>query len=120
MAEVLPRLFANVKARQEARLDNLHSRLILSSGSKLTTLHSQLSTLSDRLPILLDRRLMAEKHRLQLIEEKARSLDPAQLLSRGYSMTMKDGKIVRDPQTLHKGDEIETRLEKGTIKSIVK
>ena len=63
---------------------------------------------------------MAEKHRLQLIEEKAKSLDPALLLSRGYSITMKDGKIVRDPQALRHGDEIETRLEKGTIKSIVK
>ena len=57
---------------------------------------------------------------MQLLEEKAKSHDPALLLSRGYSMTMKDGKIIRDPQTLNPGDEIETRLEKGTIKSIVK
>ena len=85
-----------------------------------SALNSRLSTLAEHLPILLDRRLMAEKHRLQLIEEKAKSLDPAILLSRGYSITMKDGKIVRDPQALRHGDEIETRLEKGTIKSIVK
>ena len=120
IAEVLPRLFSNVKVRQEARLDALNNRLILSSGGKLSSLKAQLSTLAEHLPILLDRRLMAEKHRLQLIEEKAKSLDPALLLSRGYSITMKDGKIVRDPQTLRHGDEIETRLEKGTIKSIVK
>ena len=120
IAEVLPRLFSNVKVRQEARLDALNNRLILSSGNRLSALNSRLSTLAEHLPILLDRRLMAEKHRLQLIEEKAKSLDPALLLSRGYSITMKDGKIVRDPQALRHGDEIETRLEKGTIKSIVK
>lgn len=120
IAEVLPRLFSNVKVRQEARLDALNNRLILSSGGKLSSLKAQLSTFAEHLPILLDRRLMAEKHRLQLIEEKAKSLDPALLLSRGYSITMKDGKIVRDPQALRHGDEIETRLEKGTIKSIVK
>ena len=120
IAEVLPRLFSNVKVRQEARLDALNNRLILSSGNRLSALNSRLSTLAEHLPILLDRRLMTEKHRLQLIEEKAKSLDPALLLSRGYSITMKDGKIVRDPQTLRHGDEIETRLEKGTIKSIVK
>ena len=120
IAEVLPRLFSNVKIRQEARLEALNNRLILSSGSRLSTLNAQLSTLAEHLPILLDRRLMAEKHRLQLVEEKARSLDPTLLLSRGYSMTMKDGKIVRDPKTLRHGDEIETHLEKGTIKSIVK
>jgi exodeoxyribonuclease VII large subunit len=120
VAEVLPRLFSNVKIRQEARLEALNNRLILSSGSRLSTLNAQLSTLAEHLPILLDRRLMAEKHRLQLVEEKARSLDPTLLLSRGYSMTMKDGKIVRDPKTLRHGDEIDTHLEKGTIKSIVK
>ena len=120
VAEVLPRLFSNVKIRQEARLEALNNRLILSSGSRLSTLNAQLSTLAEHLPILLDRRLMAEKHRLQLVEEKARSLDPTLLLSRGYSMTMKDGKIVRDPKTLRHGDEIETHLEKGTIKSKVK
>ncbi len=120
IAELLPRLFSNVKVRQEARLDDLNSRLTHHAQQKI--LNSQLSiiNLENRLPILLDRRLLTEKHRLQLIEEKAKSLDPALLLSRGYSMTMKDGKIVRDPQTLQHGDEIETRLEKGTIKSIVK
>ena len=120
VAELLPRLFSNVKIRQEARLDALNNRLILSSGSKLSTLNSQLSTLSDRLPILLDRRLMAEKHRLQLIEEKARNLDPALLLKRGYSITLKDGHAIRDAATLCSGDEIETRLANGTIHSTVK
>jgi exodeoxyribonuclease VII large subunit len=120
VAEVLPRLFSNVKIRQEARLDALNNRLLLSSGGKLSTLNSQLSTLSDRLPILLDRRLMAEKHRLQLIEEKARNLDPALLLKRGYSITLKDGHAIRDAATLCSGDEIETRLANGTIHSTVK
>ena len=119
VAEVLPRLFSNVKIRQEARLDALNNRLLLSSGGKLSTLNAQLSTLSEHLPILLDRRLMAEKHRLQLIEEKAKSLDPTLLLKRGYSITLKDGKAVRDASTLHPGDTIETRLANGHIRSTV-
>ena len=120
VAEVLPRLFSNVKIRQEARLDALNNRLLLSSGGKLSTLNAQLSTLSEHLPILLDRRMMAEKHRLQLIEEKAKSIDPALLLKRGYSITLKDGRVIRDAAVLHSGDEIETRLANGTIHSTVK
>ena len=120
IAELLPRLFSNVKVRQEARLDHLNSRLTYAAQQRILNSQSSIINLENRLPILLDRRLMTEKHHLQLIEEKAKSLDPALLLSRGYSMTMKDGRIVRDPQTLHQGDEIETRLEKGTIKSIIK
>jgi exodeoxyribonuclease VII large subunit len=54
------------------------------------------------------------------MEEKSKLLDPTLLLSRGYSITLKDGKAVRDPKSLTSGDEIVTRLEKGTIKSIIK
>ena len=120
IAEVLPRLFSNVKVRQEARLDALNNSIAHHAQQKI--LNSQLSivNLENRLPILLDRRLMAEKHRLQLIEEKAKSLDPALLLSRGYSITLKDGHVIRDAAVLCSGDEIETRLANGTIHSTVK
>ena len=120
IAELLPRLFSNVKVRQEARLDVLNNSLIHHAHQKLSTLNSQLSTIESKLPILLERRVMTEKHRLQLIEEKAKSLDPTLLLSRGYSITLKDGKTVRDAQQLQPGDDIETRLANGTIHSTVK
>ena len=120
IAEVLPRLFSIVKVRQEARLDALNNSIAHHAQQKI--LNSQLSivNLENRLPILLDRRLVAEKHRLQLIEEKAKSLDPTLLLSRGYSITLKDGHVIRDAAVLRSGDEIETRLANGTIHSTVK
>ena len=94
---MITRLFSVVKTRQEAKIDALQQRI----------------------PMLLERRLLAEHHRLQLLEEKLKALDPELLLKRGYSITLCKGKTVRDPQSLHAGDEIETRLEKGTIKSII-
>ena len=119
VAELLPRLFSNVKIRQEARLDALNNSIAHHAQQKI--LNSQLSivNLENRLPILLDRRLMTEKHRLELLEEKTKSLDPALLLKRGYSITLKDGKTVHDAQALRSGDEIETRLANGTVHSIV-
>ena len=120
IAELLPRLFSNVKIRQEARLDSLNKSITHLAQLKLSTFSSQLSTIESKLPILLDRRLMTEKHRMQLIEEKAKSLDPTLLLKRGYSITLKDGKAVRDVQQLQTGDEIETRLANGTVHSTVK
>ena len=119
LSEALPRLFSIVKTRHEARLDAFQNSITHQAQLKLSTVNSQLSTLQQRLPILLDRRLMKEKHQLQLIEEKAKSLDPTLLLKRGYSMTMKDGKIIRDAASLHPGDEIETRLANGTVRSAV-
>ena len=120
MAEVLPRVFSTIKTKQEARLDSLYSRITSHTLQIVSNYRSSIANLENCLPILLERRMMKEKHQLQLFEEKAKSLDPALMLHRGYSMTMKDGRIVRDASLLQSGDEIETLLEKGTIKSIVK
>ena len=119
IAEVLPRLFTMVKTRQEARIDTYYQRIAHLMGLKLSTLNAQLSTLGTRLPMLFDKKLTSEHHRLQLIEEKAKALDPTLLLARGYSITLKNGKAVRDANALQKGDEIETRLAHGTIHSTV-
>ena len=118
-AEILPRLFTNVKTRQEARLDSLNSRMTTAIRQSIITHQSLINALEVKMPILLDRRLMAEQHRLQLIEEKTKSLDPALLLKRGYSITLHNGKAVRSPQQLQSGDEIETRLANGTLRSVV-
>ena len=118
-AEILPRLFTNVKTRQEARLDSLNSRMTTAIRQSIVTHQSLINALEVKMPILLDRRLMAEQHRLQLIEEKTKNLDPALLLKRGYSITLHNGKAVRSPQHLQSGDEIETRLANGTLRSVV-
>ena len=112
-------VFSVVKTRQDARLNQMYSRIAHRAQQRLVTRQSSLTALSDRIPMLLDRRLQAEKHRLELLTEKVKTLDPALLLKRGYSITMKDGHAVRDPKDLRPGDQIETRLEKGTFKSTV-
>ncbi len=119
IAETLPRIFSTVKTRHEARLDTIATSLANLAQQRI--LHSQFSILDleKSLPILLDRRLMAEKHRLQLFEEKARSLDPTLLLKRGYSITLHNGKAVRHVKELQDGDTIETRLADGSIHSVV-
>ena len=95
--ERITRLFSIVKTRQEAKIDALYNQISM----------------------ILMRNLAEKRHRLEILEEKTRSLDPQVLLKRGYSITLHNGKAVRDPQQLQKGDEIETRIEKGTIKSII-
>lgn len=117
--ESLPRLFANIRLRHEGRLDLLHARFVHHSQLRLSAATSSLSALSTRLPALAERRLLQEHHRLEIIEAKAKSLDPALLLRRGYSITTKDGKIVRNASQLKAGDIIETQFARGSIRSEV-
>ena len=120
LSEAIPRLFSVVRTRQEARLDNLYQRILMRVQQRAVTSQADIRNLEQGLLTALQRRLTSERHLLEMLEEKVRSLDPALLLKRGYSMTLFNGKAVRDPQKLRQGDEIETRLEKGTIKSIIK
>ena len=98
LQEAIPRLFSIVKTRQESKIDLFNQRICTS----------------------IDRRFISERHRLELIDEKLKALDPTLLLKRGYSITMHHGRAVKDATTLHLGDEIETRFAKGTIVSKVK
>lgn len=120
ITSILPRLFPTIKARQETRLDALYNRISSHVGQTLLTCNARLITLEQKLPLVAVQRISTEKHRLAIMEEKSKLLDPTLLLSRGYSITLKDGKAIRDPKSLTSGDEIVTRLEKGTIKSIIK
>lgn len=97
LSERLPSVFSLVKVKREAHLDALNSRLITSVRQ------------------FFDR----QTHRLDMLGQRAAALDPKLLLSRGYSITIHNGKAVRDKDTLKPGDEIETIFEKGTVKSIV-
>ena len=98
ISEAIPRLFSIVKTRQEAKIDALYTRL----------------------PMLIERRFTSESHRLQLMDEKLKALDPTLLLARGYSITVHNGRAVKDASQLPPGAEIETRLAKGTIHSVIK
>jgi len=118
--EILPKLFSAIKFRQEAHIESLNNRMLSAIQQRIMSQMAIISNTESRIPMLLERRITSERHRLEMLEEKEKALDPTLLLKRGYSITFFKGKVVKDPLVLHKGDEIETRIEKGTIKSIIK
>ena len=120
LSQQIPSLYTMVKSRQETRLDRLQSSLQLSVSRRLQDERHRLDILSHNLPPIAERKLLQEHHRLDLLREKLEALNPELLLRRGYSITLSAGKIVKDASLLHPGDLIETRLQKGTVHSVVK
>ena len=100
-------------------LNDAQNRMARHAQQRLSQIHLQLSSLEQRIPLIAERKLTSERHKLEIMTEQLKALDPTLLLKRGYSITLKDGRAVRDPKTLHPGAQIETRLEKGTIKSLI-
>ena len=101
------------------RLNTAQQRISL-MGHIIIDARHRIEMLQQRLSTAIERMMTNQKHRLSQIELLLQSFDPQLLLSRGYSITLHHGRAVRDPQQLKAGDEIETRVEKGTIRSVVK
>ena len=116
----LPMLFSLVKTKQGARLDRLMNRMSTHIQSRLSDSHRRLDVLSGNLQPIIDRKLMKERHHLEMLEQRLKSQDPVLLLKRGYSITLRDGKAVKDAADLRSGDIIETRFAHGNVKSMVK
>lgn len=85
------------------------------SGAKLTLLTAK-RDIAQAVTSSLSRR----RHRLELLQQRIADASPEKQLARGYSITLKDGKVVKDARELHPDDEIVTRLQRGELTSIVK
>lgn len=117
LSERIPALFTIVKSRQEARLGQIQQIIIACLQRRIDRERARLDNVAVKLRPLTSGVLQKEHHRLELLNQRTKSLDPALLLKRGYSITLHNGKAVRDPSQLKSGDLLETRLEQGIIHS---
>ena len=102
------------------RIDSAQQRLTTAISQRFANQKERLSSMQTIIPVLAQRILSNAKHRLELLELQLQGYDPQLLLRRGYSITLHNGRAVRDPKQLKAGDEIETRVEHGSIISTVK
>lgn len=102
------------------RIADVRQRIPTLAVHAITDHQHRLELLKNRLPVAIERRLTAQRHCLENLSIQLQGYDPQRLLSRGYSITLYNGHAVHDASQLKPGDEIETRVEKGTFKSIIK
>lgn len=75
---------------------------------------------SHRLRQAVEHRFQRVADRIEARGEMLRNLGPESVLARGFSFTMNSaGKVVKDAAEVKEGEEITTRLAKGTVKSRV-
>ena len=119
LSERLPVLFGSMKDKNEARLNILQERLTRHAEMRLSNCQNFVGQLENKISSTVGHFLTLKRHRLEMLEGRAKSLDPQLLLRRGYSITLAGGKTLLDPRQVKPGDKIETRLQKGTIMSRV-
>ncbi len=119
IARNVPLQFSLVKDRHFSKLDRIMQRLSSNIQISLREAAYNIEAVERKMVPLVERRMMQENHRLSLLEQRMKILNPERLLKQGYSLTLCNGKVVRRSEDLLKGDEIETRLGYGSIKSVV-
>ena len=124
------------------RLDNLSFRLQQEVRNRLLWEHRRIEGLKQRIPSSAYKRisdakygllaanrdlqmatrqfLSMKKHRLELLQQRLNDALPEKQLARGYSITLKNGKAVKDASALKEGDTLVTLLYKGKVESVIK
>lgn len=116
----IPILFSMVKNRENARLDDYWHALLQRVMLHLQQSKMRVELLSNKVIPATTNKLMVEQHKLQLLEQRVDGVNPERMLRLGYSLTYKNGYVLRNVNEVKAGDEITTCLEGGIITSVVK
>ena len=116
----IPILFSMIKNRENARLDDYWHALLQRVMLHLQQSKMRVELLSNKVIPATTNKLMAEQHKLQLLEQRVDGVNPERMLRLGYSLTYKNGYVLRNVNEVKAGDEITTRLKGGIITSVVK
>ncbi len=106
--------------RNRSQLHMLGNRLpVIASGllerQRHTLLHS-----ATRLQQVYVNKMAEDKRFIQLTEQFVRMASPDYILQKGYSLTYKDGRIMKRSADVVSGDELVTRFMDGEVTSVVK
>ncbi|WP_293711635.1 exodeoxyribonuclease VII large subunit [uncultured Parabacteroides sp.] len=116
----LPAIAINRIERNRSLLQMLGNKLPTSASAMLLRRRSTLDTLQLQLQNRATSRITEGTRFIQLTEQFIKMASPDYVLKRGYSLALKDGKIIKHATELSSGDELVTRFADGDVKSIVK
>ena len=110
---------AHITTTEKENFNALSQKVTHVSNFFLRNHAFELQRLSTNLRHLTQALLMREKHLLSEKEQYIRMVSPENILKRGYTLTLKDGKIIQSAKQLAKGDTIQTRFSDGKIESVI-
>ena len=123
---ILADTYKDLVFKSKELMMNQHFKLkeIMREVTKSTQIQAQhsrqlLTTMEERLPRECRALLKRRTHDFTAVEEKLQLLSPENVLKRGYSITLKNGKAVTDAAELQAGDKLVTRFYQGGVVSTV-
>ena len=107
-------------AMQVEHVGDLLARLRNATQSVVNKEKNRLLMYPQRMESAIRRAVIKEQGKLSLWMKTIELHSPERIFNMGYSLTMRNGKIVKSSRDVESGDTIETYLQDGTIHSVVK
>jgi len=115
-----PILVANRIERNRSGLQNLVAKLPSAASTLLSRYTHSMETIQSRVMNGIQNLLSEHDRELQLAEQYVKMVSPEYVMKRGYSLTLKEGKVVKKATELKAGDELTTCFADGEVSSVVK
>ena len=115
-----PERVRNRIERSRSELHRLAATLPSVVASLLARQDKDLVQMKGRIRSAVENRCSREKQQLQLAEQFIRMASPDYVLKRGYSLALKDGRIVKSPAGLAPGDSLTVRWADGEAQTEIK
>ncbi len=116
---VLSRNLLRTDKENKSKLAVLESVLIKESQQIIKDSQNHFSSIENSLKRITQQSFKNETIRLNAFEKHLALVSPENILKKGYTLTMKDGKVIKQSKALKKGDEVAIVFSDGEIKSIV-
>ena len=123
LEELSARLQQGVRNRllwEQRRMDTLKQRIPNAVYKRIADAKYGLLSVKRNMQMAFRQFLSMKKHRLELLQQRLNDALPEKQLARGYSITLKNGKAVKDTSALKEGDTLVTLLYKGKVESVIK
>ncbi|NOY36807.1 MAG: exodeoxyribonuclease VII large subunit [Chlorobi bacterium] len=101
------------------KINQLRTEIKQTTPAGIHITQEHLISLKTKFHYIVNLNLEGQKHRTELLQKSIDLLNPANTLKRGYSITRRNNKVIRQAVSLRPGDILITEFEKGKKKSKV-
>lgn len=103
----------------EKRIIASKDKIIYFSNKIIELENKHIDNIIQKLRIGISNNFITQEKKLENLEKYINILNPVNQLKRGYTITYKDGEIIKDKNELKKSDRITTHFYNGEIESII-
>lgn len=106
--------------QEKMSIEMFSQKLFFNAKNILSLENDFLKILQIKIKTSAEKKMDNENHSLKQAEDFIKWNNPENIINKGFSLTLKNGKIVKSATQLKKGDLLTTLLNDGECKSIVK